>query len=135
VLNGRPLTQVGYPGTDSNGARDHEISEGKPAVMSNPPRGGGVSPAVYHMKIAGDGTVFVGTSQGLDQWFLWKIDAAGNLQRVAGKWFSPFEDGLNPLETSVGALTDFTIDKQGAIATIVRAPGTSNPYFIHHIGP
>ncbi len=131
VLNGRPLTQVGLPGRNDLGPLDHEISEGSPAVSSNPPRGGGVSPAVYHFKVASDGTVYAATSQ--SQWFLWKVDSAGNFQRVAGKWNAPSESGLLPLESNPGEIVDFAIDKAGAITMLSWLSGSG--WSLRRIGP
>jgi hypothetical protein len=88
------------------------------------------------MKVAPDGSVYFRVSVvgafGIEM--IWKI-SGGVLQRVAGKWFAPYEPGLNPLQASMGEIHDFTIDRDGALTALSQAAFDIGPYSLRRIGP
>ena len=119
VLYGRPL---------------EGSSDGQPAVgRENPAQGNANIPAVKDFKIGADGTVYIAAS--VSPSFLWKIDAAGNLQRLAGKRNAGYRFGSNPTEMNIGDLYDFAVDSAGGISMVTRQLGGVGNLSIQRIGP
>lgn len=127
VMNGAAMSRVGYPGEDE----DLEISEGNPALSSSPGRPGGPNYVTY-LRIAPDGSPYF--AYGWDTQ-IWRIDQDGLFQRVAGRHLSPYVAGLNPLYSSMGAMLDMTLDREGRIAMLSQPMSGGPPYSIRRIAP
>lgn len=113
---------------------DEPRSEGKPAVSPTPYRPGG-GQYVYNLTTGPDGSPYWHTAEGPG--FIWKI-AGGLFQRVAGKWGGPFIAGGHPLETQIGTLSDFTVDRAGGLTMLSQPPGhggSGGNYSLRRIGP
>ena len=110
-------------------------SEGQPALSATPFRFGG-GEYVNDLAVDQNGAPYFVYHEGPG--FLWKIDSHGLFQRVAGKWGGSFDNGANPLESQIGDVRDFTLDRNGALTMLTQPPGASGSsghYSLRRIGP
>ncbi len=130
VMNGAAATQVGLrQGEDE----DLEISEGMPALSSTPRRPGGPNYADL-LRIGPDGSVYF-SYESQSQAMIWRIDADGLFQRVAGRYSAPYVAGLNPLHSSMGSVVDMTLDREGRLTTLSQSQPFGSPDSLRHIAP
>lgn len=127
IMNG---AAVSGPGDPFNRAG----SEGNPANSPSPYRFNATY--VNRLRIGPDGLPYFHFPSGPG--FLWKIDAGGLFQRVAGRWGAPYQAGSNPLDSDIGSVSDFTIDRNGVI-TLLTQPWSSwasgSDFSLRRIGP
>ena len=105
------------------------------AVSDTPYHPGG-STYVSHLTVGPDDLPYFTYHQGPS--FVWKIDAAGRFQRVAGRWGGPFEAGSSPSVVQIGDVKDLVVDRSGTLTLLSQPPGGAGgggQYSLRRIGP